>query len=200
MAARANGEQASWAEAYALLAQTLLEAPRRNEPALYDAAIWETFPCGESFDEVGNAVASVVMACPADDDGLRAVSADYTHLFVGPPKPASMPWQTMHANPNATSLSGTPTAEVRRTLNELGLQRDEENGQLEDHIGNILMVAAVMAQRGLHEQRREFVSAHVLSWIDDLSFSVEANSSTDFYPAILALAKAVAEADAASSL
>ena len=195
-----NEARLPWAEAYALLAQVMLEAPRRNDPALYARELWETFPLKGSSEAVDAAAVAVAAACPTDEDSLVAVGADYTHLFVGPPKPAAMPWQTVHANPNATSLSGTPTAQVRQALRDLGLQRDEDNGQLEDHIGNILMVAAVMAERGLNEERRAFVADHVLSWLDSLEKAVGEHEETGLYPAVLSLVRATAEADCAMAL
>ncbi|MCI8425256.1 MAG: molecular chaperone TorD family protein [Adlercreutzia sp.] len=198
MSATANEASGSWAEAYALLAQVMLEAPRRNDPALYESALWETFPLAGISESVNTAVAAVAAACPTSEESLVAVGADYTHLFVGPPKPAAMPWQTAHANPNATSLSGTPTAQVRKALRGLGLQRDEENGQLEDHIGNILMVVAVMAERGLDEERRAFVDDHVLSWLDSLEAAVDEHEETGFYSALLAAVRAVSQADCAA--
>lgn len=183
------------AASYALLAQVLLDAPRRNDPALYRASTWRAFPLAAYLGLAAHEAEMVAMACPVDQSSLLNVAVDYTHLFVGPPQAAAMPWQTMHVNPTATSLSGTPTAEVRRQLHDLGLQRDKGNGQLEDHIGNILMVAAIMAERGLDEKRLLFVREHVLSWIDSLANAVSASASTEFYKAVLSLARAVAQAD-----
>lgn len=186
------------AAAYALLGQVLLEAPRRNAQILYDSALWMTFPFVDEAPAVARAAQAVAAACPVDEQALRVLGADYTHLFVGPPKAAAMPWQTMYVNPNATSLSGSPTAEVRRRLRDMGLQRDSENTQLEDHMGNILLVAAVMAERGLDNERRLFIRDHILSWADSFAAAVEANGSTGFYRAVVELARVVASMDSES--
>ena len=196
--ATSNAWENELAGSYALLAQVLAEAPRRNRPELYDVEVWRSFPlCGVS-PSIAAAAGAVADECPGDEDALVELGADYGRLFVGPPKPAAMPWQTTYANPNATSLSGTPALEVRRCMGNLGLRRSDGNGQLEDHIGTVLMVAAVMADRGLGEDRRAFVERHVLSWIGSLIDAVEAAQLTSFYGAVLRLAREVSSLDAAS--
>lgn len=180
----------TYAQAFAFLGNSLLKPMTQTSSVGLDARFWREFP-----DFGLEEVAASVDACILYVEGLESVeptkaveevSVEYTKLFVGPPKPAAPPWETMYRSDDVTVGFGDPTFEMRDLLRKAGLQLSNENRQYEDHMGIELLYLSTLctsaagllesgekdAAEELASQARDFVQSHPLSWLDSLSARV----------------------------
>jgi len=208
----------NYAEALAFVGNSLLAPMNQTGTVGLEPEFWESFP---SFDDVHVAVA--LEACGAyavaaqqlaaeGGNPVQQASVEYTKLFVGPPRPAAAPWETMYrpGSEGATVGFGQATFEMRALLREAGLEVSNENNQYADHIGIELLYASVLctrlaeadgdaaAQAELGCKLSSFVQKHPLPWIDKLIAAVEASQPNGYLEAILSLSKALLTAVLAS--
>lgn len=181
----------TYAQAFAFMGNSLLKPMTQTSPAGLEAAFWRAFP-----DFGSDEVRAAAEACARFAEGLEGedpaksiegVSVEYTKLFVGPPKPAAPPWETMYRSDNVTVGFGDPTFEMRGLLREAGLQLSNENNQYEDHMGIELLYLSTLCQRvadlieagegdeadELAIQVRDFASDHPLAWADAFAGRIE---------------------------
>ena len=201
----------NYAEALAFLGNSLLAPMNQTEAVGLDPAFWAGFP---DFEDEG--VAEAIAACASYAEGAQAfadeggnavqrVSVEYTKLFVGPPRPAAAPWETMHRSEGATVGFGEPTFAMQRLLRAAGLEVSNENNQYADHVGIELLYTSVLcsraaeavdagdaeAQAQLVDQLASFVREHPLGWIDGLIAAVADAEPDGYIAGLLALAKAI---------
>lgn len=157
-----------FAQAYAFLGNSLLSPMTQTARSGIDPAFWRAFPtfgCDEvrcAAEEMAQRAETLLKdaACRlgegadsevvADEAALRA-SVEYTHLFVGPPRPAAAPWETFYrggASQGGEAVGfGEATFAMRRQLRDLGLELRNDNNQYEDHIGIELLCLSAMCAR-----------------------------------------------------
>lgn len=199
------------AEAFAFLGNSLLAPMSKTPPVGLDPEFWTLFP---SFDD--DNVASAIEACTAyaqdaqayiaeSGNAVQRASVEYTKLFLGPPRPAAAPWETVQLS-NGTAVGfGEPTFEMQRLLRDIGLEVSNENNQYADHIGIELMYISVLCEHAcsaadsqdnetlerIATQIGEFATKHPLAWIDELIADVKAAEPDGYIIGILRLAKAL---------
>lgn len=201
----------SWkelSEAYAFVGNSLLKPMTQTSDVGLDPAFWEAFPTfgGSEVAGVCAALAAYALAAreAAASDGRDAVeccAVEYTRLFVGPPRPAAAPWETMYrggaAVGGATVGFGQATFEMRALLREAGLEVKNENNQYEDHIGiELLYLSALCAraaegEEGAVEEVRAFAEDRLLAWLPFLRAAAEEAAPDGYLPLLLALADAL---------
>lgn len=200
-----------YSEALAFAGNSLL-APMSQTGAIgLEPAFWAGFP---NFDDtqVGLALEALegyaqdarALSEPSDV-ALSHVSAEYTKLFIGPPRPAAPPWETMHRGDGNTVGFGKPTFAMQRLLREAGLEVSNENNQYADHIGIELLYASTLCARlaemgdaedavaraAVANQLAMFVQEHPLGWIDRLIAAVDESAPGGYIANLLVLAKAL---------
>lgn len=196
-----------YAQACAFVGNSLLKPMTQTSAVGIDPSFWAEFP---DFGMEG--VRHGADECAAYAEGLadldpekavEQVSVEYTRLFVGPPKPAAPPWETMYRSDNVTVGFGDPTFEMRRLLREAGLQLSNVNHQYEDHMGLELLYLSVLCDRlatalaeggegepdELAKAVRSFAAAHPASWIDGFSDRVEEAFPSGYFSRLLRLCK-----------
>lgn len=210
------------ADAYAFLGNSLLRPMSQTAPVGLDAGFWTAFP---DFGSEAAAAAARELALwaeagssAAETDRVRDVSVEYTQLFVGPPKPAAPPWETMNRAEGVTVGFGEPTFQMRQLLGAVGLELSNENRQYEDHMGIELLylselcrragagkgmaagaaasepaddAEAVEAAADAAPEPAEFIAKHPLAWIDFFSARVQAAAPDGYFVRLLALTKAL---------
>lgn len=207
-------DAATWtdyAEALAFVGNSLLAPMNQTGTVGLEPAFWESFP---SFDDVHVAVA--LEACEAyaaaaqqlaaeGGNSVQQASVEYTKLFVGPPRPAAAPWETMYrpGSEGATVGFGQATFEMRALLREAGLEVSNENNQYADHIGIELLYASVLCERlaqadddaeardELVEKLKGFADEHPLAWVGKLQAAVAAVEPAGYIAAMLELGRAL---------
>ena len=201
----------NYAEALAFVGNSLLAPMNQTGTVGLEPEFWESFP---SFDDVHVAVA--LEACGAyaaaaqqlateGGNPVQQASVEYTKLFVGPPRPAAAPWETMYrpGSEGATVGFGQATFEMRALLREAGLEVSNENNQYADHIGIEYLYASVLcerialadgdddAQQELIEKLKGFAQDHPLAWIGKLQAAVSAVEPAGYIAAMLELGRAL---------
>lgn len=145
-------------EVYGFVGNSLLKPMTMTATVGLDPAFWAEFP---AFDDEN--VAAAVAVCAHYAEGAQRTSAtgenpvercavEYTRLFVGPPSPASPPWETMHRTQGATVGFGQATFEMRELLRSAELELRNENNQYEDHLGIELLYLSELCRRRAAEK------------------------------------------------
>lgn len=188
-----------YSQAFAFLGNSLLAPMTQTGPMGLDPVFWRAFP---AFGDGGVAEAASLMEGTAIslvgyadtlDGAMHAVSAEYTRLFIGPPKPAAAPWETFYASPGATVGYGQPAVEMNRTLSSLGLEVGGAGNQYPDHMGIELLCLAEMHARarsgeaGFAERAGEFAADVPGRWADDFRRRVLEREPAGYYAALLSL-------------
>lgn len=198
-----SGEQ--WkvlAQAYAFLGNSLLAPMTQTESVGLDPVFWEGFP---SFGDTGvrsakDGMARRVRGLAGEDDPILKVSVEYTHLFIGPPRPSAAPWETFYRGGGAASGSvvgfGEATFAMRQQLRDLGLELRNENNQYEDHLGIELLCLSKfcsLAAQGKAEAAAvaAFIEKRPLSWIDAFSARVTEERPDGYFAGLSAVAAAL---------
>jgi TorA maturation chaperone TorD len=97
-------------------------------------------------------------------------------------------------------LNEKPLAELRTDLAALGLTRDEQRGETEDHIAYVFEVMRYLiagddvAVCNLEQQRR-FFRAHVQSWVERLADAVEAQPRARLWREVAAFTRAFVQVE-----
>ena len=201
----------NYAEALAFVGNSLLAPMNQTGTVGLEPEFWASFP---SFDDVHVAVAlealegyanAAQQSAAEGDNPVQDASVDYTKLFVGPPRPAAAPWETMYrpGSEGATVGFGQATFEMKALLRDAGLEVSNENNQYADHIGIELLYASVLctrlaeadgdaaAQEELEKKLESFLQIHPLTWIDKLQAAVAETAPASYIACVLALAQAL---------
>lgn len=201
----------SWkelSEVYAFVGNSLLKPMTQTSDVGLEPAFWEAFPTFGSSEVAGACAALAAYALAAREaaasdgrDAVECCAVEYTRLFVGPPRPAAAPWETMYrggaAVGGATVGFGQATFEMRALLREAGLEVKNENNQYEDHIGiELLYLSALCAraaegEEGAVEEVRAFAEDRLLAWLPFLRAAAEEAAPDGYLPLLLALADAL---------
>lgn len=122
---------------------------------------------------------------------VAGVSVEFTHLFVGPPRPSAYPWETFYRGEGITNGFGHATLEMKQALQEIGLKLDNKNNQYEDHIGIELLYISELCSKGIDAvvAHKSFIEAHPLSWIDKLQASIHAENPGGYFDLVVGLTK-----------
>lgn len=205
-------ERETWqtlSQAYAFFGNSLLKPMTQTATVGLDPAFWEEFPTFES-PEASRAAAACAdcarrmlsNASDAGEDPAVRCSVEFTRLFVGPPRPAAAPWETMHRQSAGESRAGfgAATFEMRALLRDAGLVLSNENHQYEDHLGIELLHLSELCRRlaenaeASHEDEEavcSFVEGHPLAWVESLHEGVRAAARDGYFDCLLALCRAV---------
>ena len=197
-------------EAYAFLGNSLLAPMTQTPTAGLDPAFWEAFPDFGSADvrAVADACAGFARKTRAafeteEKDAVERCAVEYTKLFIGPPKPAAAPWETMHRGAKAEIGFGGPTIQMRALLSDAGLAVSNENHQYEDHMGLELLFLSTLCARAADAQNAgdsdgaegadiafiaQFMDDHPLGWIADFRAAVAAAKPGGYFDHLLAVA------------
>ncbi len=222
MSAIRPDELEALADAYAFLGNSLLRPMSQTASVGLDAGFWAVFP---DFGSEAVAAAARELALwaeagssAAETDRVRDVSVEYTQLFVGPPKPAAPPWETMNRAEGVTVGFGEPTFQMRQLLGAVGLELSNENRQYEDHMGIELLYLSELCRRAgarkgeaasstasepvndaeaaetageTAPEPTDFITKHPLAWIDFFSARVREAAPDGYFVRLLALTKAL---------
>ena len=201
----------SWkelSEVYAFVGNSLLKPMTQTSDVGLEPAFWEAFPTFGSSEVAGACAALAAYALAAREaaasdgrDAVECCAVEYTRLFVGPPRPAAAPWETMYrggaAVGGATVGFGQATFEMRALLREAGLEVKNENNQYEDHIGIELLYLSALCARAAEgegkvaEEVRAFAEDRLLTWLPFLRAAAEEAAPDGYLPLLLALADAL---------
>lgn len=184
-----------YADAFAFVGNSLLSPMSQNSSAGLEAEFWDNFP-----DFGVRGVESAVFNCARRaailreefcDRAVTEVSVEFTHLFVGPPRPAVAPWETFYRVQGVCDTGfGNATFKMRRRLHEAGLELQNENNQYEDHMGIELLFLSVLCRRGVDsDEIRSYISHHPGFWIVRFRDAIVSNRPDGYFSTLVKLAE-----------
>jgi TorA maturation chaperone TorD len=186
-AAADDSEELARAELYGLLARLWL--------APHDAALLEQFgvavtqapEAGGFLEEPWQAL---VAAMRATDEA--AAADEFDALFQGVGKPEVFVYASYYLS---GFLNEKPLAALREDLKPLGLTRDPQRAETEDHVAYVFevmryLIAGDDAAVSNLEQQRRFFRDHVQGWVDALCDAVQAHPRADTWRAVAAFTRA----------
>lgn len=113
---------------------------------------------------------------------------EYQDLFIGIGRGEVVPFASWHLT---GSLMEKPLAEIRKDLQLLGLERDEQVKEPEDHIAALFEVMAALTEEDAAIQQ-VFFNKHIATWFVALCEQIQQAESAQFYLAVAALLRAFA--------
>jgi TorA maturation chaperone TorD len=171
------------ANVYALLARFLARPP--DSAMLAEAAGWS----GDDTD-FGKAVSQLAESAAAADP--EKVEDEYAALFIGVGRGELLPYGSYYLT---GFLNEKPLARVRQSLRELGVERDPDVKDPEDHIAALLdvMVGLILGTfaggSDLTAQKR-FFDDHIAPWADYFFKDLEEAKTADLYKAVGSVGRA----------
>ncbi|GAB4088541.1 TorD/DmsD family molecular chaperone [Hydrogenophaga soli] len=186
-------EEVARAELYGLLSHLYYAPPDTELMAQLQVAVTETPVPGGFLQEPWQQLVGVARTLDA-----AAVADEFDALFGGVGKPEVAPYASHHL---AGFLNEKPLAALRADLDRLGLTRDEQMPETEDHVAYVFEVMRYLiagddvAVANLTEQRR-FFTTHVQTWVPALCEEVGAHPRARFYAALAVLTQAFVSVEA----
>lgn len=184
-----QGEEAARADLYGLLASLFYAPP--SQQLLHTIGSAKTV--GDSVLE--HAWAELSDACSLAQ--AEPVREEYEALFVGVGKPEVMLYGSFYLS---GFLMEKPLAALRTDLAMLGLQRDENIPESEDHIASLCEVMRYLIasndslQAGIAIQK-QFFSKHMQPWVLHMCDAVANHPGVNFYAPVARLAKTFFEVE-----
>lgn len=133
----------------------------------------------------------------ARTDAERA-AREYFGLFVGLGRGELMPYASHYLT---GFVHGRPLANLRQSLQRLGIERVETQSEPEDHAAILLEIMAGMCGGDIdtpHGMQREFFSDYLAPWIGRFFSDLEKNNSMEFYAAVGKLGRIFMEIESQS--
>jgi TorA maturation chaperone TorD len=170
-AAAGDSEELARAELYGLLSRLWLAPPDAELLQQFSVAVTQAPEAGGALEAPWQALVGMLRATtPA------AAAAEHEALFLGVGKPEVFAYGSYHLT---GFLNEKPLAALRADLAALGLARDPQTLETEDHIAygfevmRYLIAGDDAAVCNLEQQRRYF-RAHLQPWVDRLCDAVAA--------------------------
>jgi TorA maturation chaperone TorD len=169
------------AQMYALLGALLLSPPSAMLVGLLANA--DTLQSPDHAGPLESAWEDVVLAARIMDADL--IRDEYDSLFIATGTPLLDPHESLYVS---GFMMDQPLATLREDLRVLGVARQPGSPQLEDHLGALCEVMALLIEQGrpLGQQRR-FFERHIASWAGDCTRDMRNADGANFYRLIASL-------------
>ncbi|ACY51656.1 MULTISPECIES: TorD/DmsD family molecular chaperone [Vibrio] len=113
----------------------------------------------------------------ANEAQREALEEEYQDLFIGIGRGEVVPFGSWH---RTGSMMEKPLAEIRRDLELLGIEREENVKEPEDHISALCEVMAMLT--GEEEELQQAVfNKHIAPWFQSFTRQLENAESVNFY-------------------
>jgi len=180
-AAADQGEELQRAELYGLLAALWLAPPDAALLEQFRVAVTEAPQRGGALEAPWQALVAALRATR-----VPAAADEFEALFLGVGRAEVMVYASYYLS---GFLNETPLARLREHLATLGLTRDAQRGETEDHVAYVFevmryLIAGDDAAVCNLEQQRLFFRAHVQSWVEALCDVVQAHPLAEVWAAV----------------
>ena len=116
----------------------------------------------------------------------EALADEYQELFIGIGRGEVVPFASWHLT---GSLMEKPLASIRHDLALLGLEREEQVKEPEDHFSALCEVMSVLTGEE-EELQQVFFNKHLGTWFESLTKQVKNAENANFYRAVAELTQA----------
>ncbi|WP_374562950.1 molecular chaperone [Ideonella sp.] len=188
-----QGEELARAELYGLLARLWLAPADDALLAQFRVAVTEAPVPGGHLEAPWHDLVAAMRATTAPH-----AAAEHDALFGGVGKPEVFLYGSYYLS---GFLNEKPLAALRSDLAALGLTRDADRGETEDHVayGFEVMRYLIAGDDALTctlEQQRRFFRAHLQPWVERLCDAVDAQPAAITWRAVAALTRAFVQVEA----
>jgi TorA maturation chaperone TorD len=181
-----DAEELARAEVYGLLA-ALFYAPASVEMhAQFQVAVTQAPAAGAFLEHSwGDLVAAARRLSP------EQIEREFDRLFQGVGKPEIFLYGSFYV---AGKLNEKPLVAVRHTLRAIGIARNEDVSETEDHIASLCevmryLIAGEDAGTSNLAAQRSFFDAHLRPWVATMCAAIDAHADADFYAALARFAR-----------
>ena len=187
-----QGEELARAELYGLLAQLWLGPPDEALLQQFRVAVTQAPQTGGLLEAPWEQLVAAMRATDA-----ATAAAEHEALFMGVGKPEVFLYGSYYLS---GFLHEKPLATLRADLTALGLTKDRDRGETEDHVAYVFevmryLIAGDDAGVCNLEQQRRFFRAHVQSWVEALCDAVDAHPRADTWRAVAGLTRAFVQVE-----
>jgi TorA maturation chaperone TorD len=131
-------------------------------------------------------------ALPYADPNADAAAQDvllweYRRLFIGPNRKPAPPWGSVYTDKECV-IFGLSCLDLRQWMRQNGVNRQTTHRTPEDHIGELLLLMAWLAQHR-PELLGAFLSQHVLTWSSHMLAQLARGTEHPFYVGLAYLTK-----------
>jgi TorA maturation chaperone TorD len=187
LASAGDGEELARAELYGVLARLWLEPPDAGMLEQFSVAVTSAPQPGGWLETPWRSL----VAAMRETTPQRA-AAEFDALFQGVGKPEVFVFGSYYLS---GFLNEKPLAQLRTDLALLGLERDAQRGETEDHIAVLCevmrwLIAGDDAAVCNLEQQRRFFRAHLQPWVERLCDAVDAQPGATLYREVGAFTRA----------
>ena len=186
-------EELARAELYGLLAGLWLAPPDAGLLTQFKVAVTQAPQPGGHLEAPWGALVAAMRA-----SSVAAAAAEHVALFQAVGRPEVFAYGSFYLT---GFLNEKPLATLRDDLASLGLARQNDTGETEDHIAfefevmRWLIAGDDVALCNLEQQRR-FFRAHLQPWVDKLCDAVEAHPRADLWRAVAGMTRAFVQVEA----
>jgi TorA maturation chaperone TorD len=175
------------AREYALLATLLSHSPDSRLLSRVAGLRGGASPIGRAHTALGEAAGRV---------NEEIVSQEYFALFAGLGQGQLLPYSSHYLT---GSLYGRPLAQIRETLQTLGIEKAPGHSEPEDHAATLCEVMAGLVGGSIAAPAgadRDFFGEHLLPWIGRFFVDLESADAADFYRYVGSLGRAFIDIEA----
>jgi len=176
-------------DGYVLLAALLNGPPARKFISLIRNIQWdEDIP-----EPVQQQLASLKQACSTCTE--EEIAAEFHRLFVGLGRGELVPYASWYRE---KTIQSAPLAAIRNDLSQLGIVRQADTHESEDHAGALCEIMALVSQEENdipHNDQANFFNNHIGPWMPDFFRDVQAARNVVFYRAVGALGSCFLQAE-----
>jgi TorA maturation chaperone TorD len=193
ISSHALDEELARAEMYGLLAQLFYQAPSPELLAQLQVAVTEAPNAGGFLEESWRALVAV-----ARDSDAAQIKTEFNSLFGGVGKPEVYLFGSHYLS---GFLNEKPLVQLRDDLAALGLARNEQMSETEDHVAYLFevmrfLIAGDDVSVCNLTQQSQFFSRHVQPWVHQMCQTITAHPRAAFYARLASLTEAFASVEA----
>ncbi|MBE0557794.1 MAG: molecular chaperone TorD family protein [Proteobacteria bacterium] len=162
-------------ECYAMLASLLEQAPSERIIGILQNLDWDDALPGK-LDRALRQIRQA--ACKITRSGIEA---EFNRLFVGMGCGEMVPYASWYRE---RMIQSSPLAALRADLMRLGIVRQPDSHESEDHAGALCEVMALLsraADGASHAAQAEFFKKHIASWMMRFFKDLRSAKNADFY-------------------
>lgn len=187
-----EGDELARAELYGLLSRLWFAPPDEALLQQFAVAVTEAPQAGAFLEAPWQSLVAAMRATT-----VQTAADEYDALFQGVGKPEVFLYGSYYL---AGFLNEKPLVQLRDDLAEIGLERDPQRGETEDHVAIVFEVMRYLiagddvAVCNLERQRR-FFRAHVQSWVEAMCDALEAHPRAGLYRALAGFTRAFVQVE-----
>ena len=197
------GRLDAYAAATTLVSRLLIDSPDGPLLAQLSApGVLDEWPLEGEQHAAG--LASLAASMADGGESMQQMHADHRRLFLGPERVLACPYESVYLNEEHLTF-GSQTLAVRQWYRRYEMRAPAPGREPDDHIGlelyfvshlclRALDAAESGAAESLAEERKalgEFLSEHLLLWVDEFLDHVDAHAQTHFYRGVGQLTRGI---------